>query len=71
MGRPLNVIVPAEGQRSPEMTFMAVVFPAPLGPIKPCKEPGCTAKFKSESALTPPKLTETFVSVSSDMGFDF
>jgi hypothetical protein len=38
-GRPSSDSVPARGRTSPLMTLIAVVFPAPLGPMSPWISP--------------------------------
>ena len=54
-----RVIDPPLGRTKPVMASIAVVFPAPLGPMRPTTSPLRTSRLRSCSALVPPKLTET------------
>src|ERR1700692_558419 len=56
IARPSKVPVPASGPRKPEIRSMAVLFPAPLGPISPTMALGMTVRLQSTTACTPPKL---------------
>src|SRR3954468_5134213 len=48
------------------MTLNNVVFPAPLGPIRPVTRPGSAARSTSWRAMTPPKRTLTSSTDRSD-----
>ncbi len=61
-GASWNVMLPPDGFTNPEMTFIAVVLPAPFGPTSPCSEPARTVRLRSVSARTPPKFTAMLVS---------
>ncbi len=52
----LKVICPSVGLYTPVITLKTVVFPAPLGPIKPTICPFCTAAFRPLQATTPPNF---------------
>src|SRR5207253_1385536 len=53
---PSNVIRPASGFRNPEIISIAVLLPAPLGPMRPTTVPARTTRVQSTTARTPPKL---------------
>ena len=46
---------PRSGLKIPVMRLKTVVFPAPLGPIKPTRSPLLNRKEKSDTAFKPPK----------------
>src|ERR1035437_8763587 len=48
------------------MTLNKVVFPAPLGPMRPVTVPGDTTRLTLVRADTPPKLTLTWDPVNAD-----
>ena len=50
---------PFSGRMTPEMTFISVVLPAPLAPMRPTISPGPTEMSVSSKATTPPNLTRT------------
>src|SRR5450759_4197833 len=52
----------------PQIRFNIVVFPAPLGPIKPTTSPSATEKLTSLTAASPPKFFDTVV-ISSTVLF--
>ena len=52
--RPRTEMVPRSGLRRPSMHSMVVVFPAPLGPIKPKISPSFTSKDTSSTATVEP-----------------
>jgi hypothetical protein len=52
---PSNTTVPVSGILKPEMRSMAVLLPAPLGPINPVIWPSAALKEHSLTASTPPK----------------
>ena len=57
MGSPSCRTVPCVGRWKPVMTLKAVVFPAPLGPIRLVTVPAATVKLTPASAATPPNRT--------------
>src|SRR5579872_6955705 len=59
MARPAKRMVPESGFRKPVTTSIIVLFPAPLGPIRPVTDPSATEKDMSLIACTPPNLLET------------
>src|ERR1035437_7189683 len=52
-------MVPESGRWNPDTTSMAVLLPAPLGPISPTMACSATANEQSTTACTPPKLLLT------------
>ena len=58
---PLNSISPLFGRISPVIILKSVDFPAPLGPIIPCTEPGYTYVLIPSSTFRPPNLLEMFL----------
>jgi hypothetical protein len=48
--------VPDVGGFKPDMAFMRVVFPAPLGPINPITSPSYTVMETSFTAVNPPNF---------------
>src|SRR6516164_3588231 len=64
MFTPSNTTRPPSGSCRPVITLKSVVFPAPLGPIRPVTRPGSTSMLASDSARRPPKRT-TMSSVAS------
>ena len=50
---------PSVGARTPERTSNIVVFPAPLGPIRPQTSPAWRSRCTSSKAAIPPKRTHT------------
>src|SRR5215471_14294003 len=52
---PRKRTLPADGRNVPLITLKSVVFPAPLGPMKPQIWRSGTSKFTSFKAATPPK----------------
>ena len=56
VGPQCNVALPESALRRPSITRMAVDFPAPLGPRKPCSSPGSTARLSPSRARTGPKV---------------
>src|SRR5580692_12756846 len=61
-GRPPKAMVPAPGDRSPEMRPNRLVLPAPFGPTIPTTSPGPTANERSSAMTTRPNR---FVTLSS------
>src|SRR5258705_13985188 len=55
MSRPPNWIAPALAGRSPEITLISVVLPAPFGPSTACRRPRCSSRSTSLTAFNPPK----------------
>src|SRR5215472_2232522 len=53
--RPRNLTRPADGRNVPVITLKSVVFPAPLGPMKPQMCFSGMSKLTSFNAATPPK----------------
>src|SRR5437588_12524804 len=51
--------LPPVGSCRPVMTLNSVVFPAPLGPIRPVIDPCSAVRVTSLKATTPPKRTVT------------
>ena len=47
------------GLTIPEQALNIVVFPAPLGPIKPVMVPTAAWRLTSSTATAPPKCTDT------------
>src|ERR1700722_6667238 len=72
MSRPSRLTRPAGGFRGPETTLKRVVFPAPLGPIRPVIRPFGTSMLTSESTRLPPNRTLTLstASISGLLGAD-
>src|ERR1035437_3842732 len=58
-------MAPRSGSCRPLMTLNKVVFPAPLGPMRPVTVPGGTTRLTSVRADTPPKLTLTWDTVNA------
>src|SRR5262245_59965865 len=50
--KPETVTAPLVGWSRPARIFSVVVLPAPFGPRKPIRSPGCTVKVRSETART-------------------
>jgi hypothetical protein len=48
-------MVPEVGESTPAITLNKVVFPAPLGPIKPVIDPSSISKVEPSTARNPPK----------------
>src|SRR6266851_3953773 len=65
-GRPRNLTRPPLGGRKPVIRLKQVVFPAPLGPIKPAIVPSSTEKLTSLTAVRPPNRTVRASTSSSD-----
>src|ERR1700750_2516752 len=63
-GRPPKAMVPAPGDRSPEMRPNRLVLPAPFGPTIPTVSPGPTANERSSAMTTRPNLFVTWSSSS-------
>src|SRR5690606_9070420 len=64
--RPNRWTVPPSARSRPRRTRIAVDFPAPLGPRKPCTCPAWTLRSRPSSARTVPKvLTSRTVSMTS------
>src|SRR5258708_35859266 len=61
--RPKRAMRPPVAASSPLMTLNRVVFPAPLGPMIPCRAPGATESVTPATASTPPKRRSTPVRV--------
>ncbi|CAB4810909.1 unannotated protein [freshwater metagenome] len=57
MSTPSNRTEPVLGLTNPVIASMAVLLPAPLGPMRPTTSPGFTSTLNSNSATTPPKRT--------------
>src|SRR5712692_2259566 len=55
MDRPWKVTWPASGWRNPDSRPKTVVFPAPLGPIRPTISPSPTLNERPFTAWRPPK----------------
>ena len=55
---------PSTGRMTPEMTFISVVLPAPLVPMRPTISPGPTVMSGSSRATMPPNRTRTPVTSS-------
>ena len=55
---------PSPGRMTPEMTFISVVLPAPLAPMRPTISPGPTVMSGSSRATMPPNRTRTPVTSS-------
>src|SRR5437660_12655347 len=55
MSLPWRWTLPPEGRKAPVITLKSVVFPAPLGPMKPQICFSGISKLTSLSAATPPK----------------
>ena len=53
-------MVPLVGVTNPEIELKTVVFPAPLGPIRPTIVLGAISIKTSSSAVSPPNLTVRF-----------
>ena len=51
---PSNHTAPLVGWYTPVMTLKAVVFPAPLGPMRATISPSLTTSSRSSTATTPP-----------------
>ena len=56
MSSPSSIICPDDGVIIPAIMLKSVVFPAPLGPIKPYMVPFSTVKEVPLTAINPPKL---------------
>jgi hypothetical protein len=56
-------MLPEVGVSIPETRLMKVVFPAPFGPIRPTISPSAMEKETSFTAVSPPKLLVTFVTL--------
>src|SRR3546814_13199779 len=54
-----NISDPAHVGTSPEIALKNVVFPAPLGPIKPSICPASISRSTRSTAVRPPKRTVT------------
>src|SRR5262245_21866980 len=52
--RPSIIAWPLEGLRSVARTLIVVVFPAPLGPMKPKQSPSLIVRFSEASATSSP-----------------
>src|SRR5215475_10270234 len=63
--RPSRRTAPPSGPRRPSMMFIAVVLPAPLGPMTPRASPGRTASVSPSRTRSEPKALATFRSSSS------
>src|SRR4030042_941432 len=55
MSLPSNIIFPRVGRRKPVTRLKVVVFPSPLGPIKPTSSPLLIFRSNSLTAASPPK----------------
>ena len=62
---PSKTTRPWSGRYRRVITLKAVVFPAPLGPIRPTISPSPTSNETSSSATMPPKRRVTFSTESS------
>src|ERR1700722_7110155 len=58
MSSPKREIRPWVGETRPEQALKMVVFPAPLGPIRPVIVPRGAEKLTLFTAITPPNRTE-------------
>src|ERR1035437_3311722 len=65
MFSPRESIRPRVGSKSPVSTLNMVVFPAPLGPIRPTMRPAGTSSETSSRATSPPKRIVTSVARST------
>src|SRR5215468_6770033 len=66
MGWPAKEASPALARYNPVSTLKKVVFPEPLGPIRPRISPSSSSKLNRSSATSPPKRRVTSRQVSSD-----
>src|SRR5437667_552336 len=57
--RSRNRISPSSGARNPESRLKTVVFPAPLGPMRPTISPSATVRSSPSTARRPPKRLES------------
>src|SRR3954452_20320130 len=57
--RPLNDQVPVLGWSKPVSRLHSVVFPAPLGPIRPVMPPRWISRWSTDTAVRPPKVRVT------------
>ncbi len=57
--RPSNLIVPESGVSNPLTRLTSVLFPAPLGPIRPVRDPSATVIEAPSTARSPPKYLLT------------
>ena len=48
-------MLPEDGFKTPDIILKRVVFPDPLGPIRPKNSPSCTLREILLSAANPPK----------------
>src|SRR5579871_1470529 len=53
---PPNTTAPLFGRKAPEMQLTSVVFPDPLGPIRPKRSPFRISTLMFSSATNPPKV---------------
>src|SRR5690349_5761798 len=63
---PFKATLPRSGTWKPVSTLINVVFPAPLGPIRPRISPGRKVRWMSSMARRPWKLTTTPATSSAD-----
>ena len=56
---PSSVTFPSVGMYMPVRQLKKVVFPAPLGPMRPTISPSCTFMLTSSTAVRPPKRIVT------------
>ena len=59
-------MLPKSTGKTPQIKFIVVLFPEPLGPINPTISPLSTLKDRSSTALTPPKFFPIFLIFSMD-----
>src|ERR1700738_410953 len=57
MSTELNSIEPDAGLTRPETALSRVVFPEPLGPIRPYRMPVSRRRLTPSTAITPPNRT--------------
>ncbi len=55
MCRPNSSTLPSSGAVMPTIMRMVVVFPAPLGPMRPKMRPGLTERLSPSTAVKSPK----------------
>ncbi len=60
ISRPWKSTFPDVGGGTPLIMLNVVVFPEPLGPIRPKISPSCTSKVTSLTAVRPPKYLDEF-----------
>ena len=67
MFSPSSVMIPSFGRYTPVSRLKTVVLPAPLGPIRPYRQPFSICRWNSFTARSPPKEIPRFFTSSNAM----